>query len=111
MKLRCSIKAIMTERYGLPTVADWEDYLNRHPSVKAELTWGVEKPGRLTGRERLVLRLRTEWWTQKQVGENPRIMRSRSTVGRIEKTALSKLGIDNISRFKRPTEPPIKLFP
>lgn len=108
----------MTERYGLPTAADFEDYLNCHPSVKAELTWGVEKPGRLTGHERLVLRLRTgselgqtEWWTQKQVGEDPRIMRSRSTVGRIEKRALSKLGISDISKFRRPVEAPIKLFP
>ena len=98
----------MTERYGLPTAADIENYLNRHPSVKAQLTWGVEVPGRLTERERLVLRLRTqtEWWTQKQVGEDPRIMRSRSTVGKIEKTALSKLGISDISRLRHPVEPP-----
>lgn len=95
-----------------------EEYLDNHPTIKAQLTWGVEIPGRLTGRERLVMRLRlgfepgqTEGWTQQQVGKDPRIERSRSTVSRIERSYLAKLGVSNISKLRRPVEPPIKLFP
>lgn len=86
---------------GEEDVAAIDAFYRSHPIDHGKLKQDVQEVlSRLTDRERLVMRLSFgleggptsgKHLTKEQIGQDPRIGRSRWTVGRIERSALAKL--------------------